>query len=34
VKDYRVRELDGQAHVTPSVDLAKLEDVFVVTGRK
>ncbi|HMJ05948.1 MAG TPA: rod shape-determining protein MreC [Chthoniobacterales bacterium] len=34
VKDYKVRELDGQARLTPAVDLAKLEDVFVVTGRK
>lgn len=34
VKDYRVRELDGQARITPAVNLAKLEDVFVVTGRK
>lgn len=34
VKDYRVRELDGQARITPAVNVAKLEDVFVVTGRK
>jgi rod shape-determining protein MreC len=34
VKDYKVRELDGQARLTPAVDLAKLEDVFVITGRK
>ncbi len=34
VKSFRVRELDGQAQLTPAVDLAKLEDVFVVTGRK
>lgn len=34
VKEFKVRELDGQARVTPAVDLAKLEDVFVVTGRK
>jgi rod shape-determining protein MreC len=34
VKGFRVRELDGQAQLTPAVDLAKLEDVFVVTGRK
>ena len=34
VKEYKVRELDGQARLTPAVDLAKLEDVFVVTGRK
>jgi rod shape-determining protein MreC len=34
VREYRVRELDGQARVAPAVDVAKLEDVFVVTGRK
>ncbi|MBV9009211.1 MAG: rod shape-determining protein MreC [Verrucomicrobia bacterium] len=34
VKSFRVRELDGQAQLTPAVDLAKLEDVFVVIGRK
>ncbi len=34
VKSFRVRELDGQAVLTPGVDLAHLEDVFVVTGRK
>ncbi len=34
VKDYRVRELDAQARLTPAVDLARLEDIFVVTGRK
>lgn len=34
VKDYKVRELDGQARLLPAVDLSKLEDVFVVTGRK
>jgi rod shape-determining protein MreC len=34
VKSFRVRELDGQAQLTPAVDLSKLEDVFVVTGRK
>lgn len=34
VKEYRVRELDSQARLLPAVDLAKLEDVFVVTGRK
>jgi rod shape-determining protein MreC len=34
VKSYRVRELDGQAKLTPAVDLSHLEDVFVVTGRK
>ena len=34
VKSFRVRELDGQAQVSPAVDLSHLEDVFVVTGRK
>ena len=34
VKEYKVRELDGQARLNPAVDLAKLEDVFVVTGTK
>ena len=32
VKTFRVRELDGQAQLTPAVDLSRLEDVFVVTG--
>ncbi|MEY2487180.1 MAG: rod shape-determining protein MreC [Verrucomicrobiota bacterium] len=34
VKSFRVRELDGQAQLTPAVDMTHLEDVFVVTGRK
>jgi rod shape-determining protein MreC len=34
VKEFRVRELDGQARLTAAVDLPNLEDVFVVTGRK
>ena len=34
VAEYKMRELDGQARLTPAVDMAKLEDVFVVTGRK
>ncbi len=34
VKEFRVRELDAQARLTPAVDLSKLEDVFVVTGKK
>jgi len=34
IQSFRVRELDGQALLTPAVDLARLEDVFVVTGRK
>jgi len=34
VKSFRVRELDGQAQLTPAVDLSHVEDVFVVTGRR
>src|SRR5258705_975263 len=34
VKSFRVRELDGQAQLTPAVHLFHLEDVFVVTGRR
>jgi rod shape-determining protein MreC len=34
VKSFKVRALDSQAKLTPAVDLAKLEDVFVVIGRK
>jgi rod shape-determining protein MreC len=34
VKEFRVRELDGQAKLVPATDLTKLEDVFVVVGRK
>ena len=34
VKTFKVRELDGQAQLAPAVDLARLQDVFVVTGRK
>jgi rod shape-determining protein MreC len=34
VKNFRVRELDGQAQLAPAVDMSHLEDVFVVIGRK
>jgi rod shape-determining protein MreC len=34
VKSFKVRELDGQAQLTPAVDLSHLEDVFIVTGKK
>ena len=34
VQSFKTRELDGQARLTPAVDLSHLEDVFVVTGRK
>ncbi|HEX4664991.1 MAG TPA: rod shape-determining protein MreC [Chthoniobacterales bacterium] len=34
VRSFHVRALDSQAKLAPAVDLAKLEDVFVVIGRK
>jgi rod shape-determining protein MreC len=34
IKTFQVRALDSQAKLAPAVDLAKLEDVFVVIGRK
>lgn len=34
VQSYTVRALDGQARLSPAVELSHLEDVFVVTGRK
>ncbi len=34
VRTFKVRALDSQAQLAPAVDLAKLEDVFVVIGRK
>lgn len=34
VKTFQVRALDSQAKLAPAVDLARLEDVFVVIGRK
>ncbi len=34
VRGFQVRALDGQAKVAPAVDLSRLEDVFVVIGRK
>ncbi len=34
VKSFRTRALDGQAIVQPAVDLATIEDVFVVVGAK
>jgi rod shape-determining protein MreC len=34
VHSFQVRGLDAQAKLVPAVDLAKLEDVFVVIGRK
>jgi rod shape-determining protein MreC len=34
VRSFQIRGLDAQAKLVPAVDLAKLEDVFVVIGRK
>jgi rod shape-determining protein MreC len=34
VKEFKVRALDGYASIIPAVDLATLEDVFVVAGKK
>ena len=34
VKDYSVKELEGVASVTPAVDLADLQDVFVILRQR
>ena len=34
VKEFQVRPLDGYAKLTPAVDLANLEDLFIVVGQK
>ena len=34
IVEYKTRELDGQAVIEPSVDIAALSDVFVITGTK
>jgi cell shape-determining protein MreC len=34
VKDFTVKELEGVATVKPAVDLAEIQDVFVIIGRK
>jgi rod shape-determining protein MreC len=34
VREFRTRELDGQAIIEPAADLSRLEDVFVVLGTK
>ena len=34
IKEFRTRELDGQAIVEPAADFSRLEDVFVVLGSK
>ncbi|MCE9608750.1 MAG: rod shape-determining protein MreC [Chthoniobacter sp.] len=33
VREFKARELDGQATIIPSVDFTTLEDVFVVIGK-
>jgi cell shape-determining protein MreC len=30
IKEFRARELDGEATVEPAADFSKLEDVFIV----
>ena len=34
IVEFKSRELDGQAIIEPSVDIAALSDVFVITGMK
>jgi cell shape-determining protein MreC len=34
VQEFKVRQLDGMAVLIPAVDLATLQDVFVVMGDK
>jgi rod shape-determining protein MreC len=34
IKEFRTRELDGQAIVEPAADFSRLEDVFVVLGNQ
>ena len=34
VREFQPRALDGRAKVTPAVDLSKLENVFVVLGKR
>jgi rod shape-determining protein MreC len=34
IKEFRLRALDGQAVVEPAVQLASVEDVFVLIGKK
>jgi rod shape-determining protein MreC len=34
IKEFRLRALDGQAIVEPAVNLASVEDVFVLIGKK
>ena len=34
VKDFSAKELEGIATVTPAVDLAEIQDVFVIIRQK
>ena len=34
IKEFRTRELDGQALIEPAADFSRLEDVFVGLGSK
>jgi rod shape-determining protein MreC len=34
VREFKMRELDGQATIVPAVDLTTIEDVFVVTSAR
>lgn len=34
VREFKARELDGYAYITPAVDLSTIEDVFVVVSDK
>jgi rod shape-determining protein MreC len=34
IKDFSAKELEGVASVTPAVDLASVQDVFVIIGQK
>ena len=34
IKDFSVKELEGVASVTPAVDLATIQDAFVIVGQK
>ena len=34
IKNFSVKELEGIASVTPAVDLAAVQDVFVIVGQK
>ena len=34
IKDFSAKELEGIATVTPAVDLAEIQDVFVILRQK